>query len=142
MFFWAAWFVKLACVAALFSCSPAWHIQKACNKQPELCELDTVIQDITIINESPKLDTVFIPKRDTTYIIQSRDSVIVRFKVSHDTVKIEAECPPEKEIIKVIEKPVPVLEPKKWHQRVPWWAWALSGIGIGFIGLIIVVLKK
>ena len=138
----ASWFVLIGMCAAFFSCSPHWHLSKACNKLPDLCEVDTFIREVTIINEKPKLDTVFIPKWDTTYVFHNRDSVIIRYRVSHDTVSIEAECPPEKEIIKVIEKPVLIPEPVKWWHKLGWYGWAAIGFVLGVVALIVMKLVK
>jgi hypothetical protein len=132
--------VLFGSVAALFSCSPYWHIQKACKKQPDLCSTDTVVH--TVVHEKPTLDTVFVPKPDTTYIIMNRDSVIIRYSVRRDTVTIEAECPPNETEYIEVPKLIPVEQPKKWHDKVTWWAWALSGMGVGLIALVIVILKK
>lgn len=147
-------FIKLAILltilmAALGSCSPKlwsseWHIKRALQKDPSLYDTTARVARVdTIIREIPAASVGFFVERDT--IIQIRDSIqreisikyvyIPQTDTSQAKGELEVDCPPEKIVEKVIEKPVPQLvyvEPSFW-QRAEWMVYLLIAVIIALI---------
>lgn len=128
--------------AGVFSCSPHWHIKKACHKDPTLCNLDTIISEINILPEPVVIDSTFVYPIDSTFQIINQDSVIVNIITNKKGVPvyIDCVCPPNRIEIRDIPKYVVVEPAQKWHNKLTWWGWLAVGMAVGLVALVIVKL--
>lgn len=101
---------------------------------------DTVVRSDTLIRTVQRVDTVLRVRPDTTYIITNRDSVIVRFAYRHDTVRLQAECPPA-EMITTTQTITETIEVEPaWVNKLKWLLIALFGSLL--IGLILFLARR
>lgn len=78
----------------LQSCSAQWHLNRAIKKDPTIIT-DTIVNiDTTIVtNERIITDTLVIT--DTITHTIERDGVVVKIQRIHDTIHVDAICPPD-----------------------------------------------
>lgn len=103
----------------LQSCGAGYHLKRAIAKDPTIVG-DTIVRvDTTIVtNEVEVRDTLVL--HDTIVREIQKDGVVVRLQRIHDTVIVEATCPPD--TIR-IEKTIPVdrIVYKEAEPRVSFW---------------------
>lgn len=88
----------------LQSCGVNYHLKRAIAKDPTIVS-DTIVRvDTTVVtNEVQVVDTLIV--RDTIVREIEKNGVVVRVQRIHDTIIVDATCPPD--TIK-IEKTIPV----------------------------------
>ena len=121
---------------SLCSCSASWHIKRAMVKDPSMFKDTVRVEKIdTILIETPKVDTLFKQQRDTLIeYIQGDVKIKYLWNTKTDSVYIEADCPDQEIIERVVTKTVPpiVLKPTFW-QQARWAVIILFLIGVIFL---------
>ncbi len=118
---------------SLTSCSASWHLEKACDKMPEICTPDPVsfVDTVFVPGESIR-DTFVFDRVDTIEI--ERERLRVKILRSYDTIQVDAECLSDT-IVRTITLPVP--KPVEVVRGVSKW-WKYSWVIVG--GLFIVMM--
>lgn len=116
--------------ALLTGCSPWSHLpkdqrqlKKLLWKYPHLSDTVVIHDTVEAVVEYVRADTVlrWVPG-DTIYL--SKDRLRVRTVIDHDTVWQEGECL-EDTIYVPVRYEVPVVQPERVVERVPWWVFVL-----------------
>lgn len=86
--------IIIALLFSLTSCGAQWHLKRAIAKDPTIIN-DTIVRiDTTIVtNEKTIVDTLVIT--DTITHTIERDGVVVKIQRIHDTIMVDATCPPD-----------------------------------------------
>jgi len=129
------YFLFIAVLLLLVSCSPQKRLHRLVSKHPELTRIDTIkIQDSVFVPET-NVDTVFLSSllHDTVTITQEK--LQIKLIEKNDTIYLNANVKPDTIII---TKEIPVqkivhIEPEKWW--VKWW-WVVLLVGI--VGLLLI----
>ena len=103
---------KLLIIFLLSSCSAAYHLEKACEKEPTICTPEQItLVDTVIIPQEAVRDTFVLSKTDTIEI--ERERVRIELRRSYDTLEVFAECKTDT-IIKTIQvdqpKPIEIVK--------------------------------
>ena len=132
------YFLFIAVLLLLVSCSPQKRLHRLVTKHPELTRIDTIkIQDSVFV-PGTNVDTVFRSSllHDTVTITQEK--LQIKLIEKNDTIYLNAEVEPDTIII---TKEIPIqrivhIEPEKWWAR--WW-WIVLLVVI--VGLLLVFRK-
>lgn len=124
----------ITCLFLMVGCGSQWHLRKAIKKDPSILLTDTitVVDTVTFITETIRVDSTFIVSRDTVIII--KDKLTIKHFIHNDSVYIWGECEGDT-IVQIREIHIPVdrwrVPDKRWFEYLPpIWGWLLA---IGFL---------
>ena len=138
------YFLFIAVLLLLVSCSPQKRLHRLIAKHPELTRIDTIkIQDSVFV-PGTNVDTVFRPSllHDTVTITQEK--LQIKLIEKNDTIYLNANVKPDTIII---TKEIPVqkivhIEPEKWYitiwNKFKFWLFYI----ICFVVLILVLFRR
>ena len=138
------YFLLIAVLLLLVSCSPQKRLHRLITKHPELTRIDTIkIQDSVFV-PGTNVDTVFRSSllHDTVTITQEK--LQIKLIEKNDTIYLNAEVEPD---TIVITKEIPVqkivhIEPEKWYitiwNKFKFWLFYI----FCFIVLILVLFRR
>jgi uncharacterized protein (DUF111 family) len=111
--------VRVLLIAILLSsCSAQWHLKKACKKQPDICQEQTIKIDTFVVRDTFSYHDTFITKAIDTISIDT-GSVQVKIIREHDVIRTIITQKPDTAFI-TIEKKLPpqVIYEEHWFK---WW---------------------
>ena len=102
----------------LSSCSAQWHLKKACKKQPDICQEQTIRIDTFTLRDTFSYHDTFITNSFDTITIDT-GSVQVKIIREHDIIRTFIKQKPDTAFI-TIEKKLPpqVIYREHWFK---WW---------------------
>lgn len=102
----------------LSSCSAQWHLKKACKKQPDICQEQSIKIDTFVVRDTFVYRDTFVTKNIDTITIDT-GSVQVRIIREHDVIRTTITQKPDTAFI-TIEKQLPprVVYKEHWFK---WW---------------------
>ncbi|MFO0447203.1 MAG: hypothetical protein ACK52I_00705 [Pseudomonadota bacterium] len=107
-------------------------------KYPELRDTVVIHDTVEAVVEYVRADTVLRWRNgDTIYL--SKDRLRVRTVVNHDTIWQRGECLSDTVFVPVRYE-VPVVQPTKTVQHIPWWVWVM--LGLSFVTVMLNSLRK
>jgi hypothetical protein len=117
-------------MALLVACSPQKRLNRLLMKYPELRDTVVIHDTVDAIVEYVRADTVFLARYHSTgdTVTLTKDRLRVRYvRMPGDTVYLSGEC-----LGDTIRVPwrveVPVVQPTKTLDRVPWYLWVVLGL--------------
>jgi len=123
----------------LSSCGAQWHLKRAIAKDPEILNQRVVRLDTVVVTDSiVAKDTLVLNQIDTITTIKER--VKIKVMRSHDTIRVEVECPPDTvRVVKEvpIDQLVYVSKSTGWKGKLPW---QIATIGM-FLFIFMLVMK-
>lgn len=127
-----------ALAVALVGCSPQKRLNRLLMKYPELRDTVVIYDTVEAIVEYVKADTVFRDHFDTVTL--TKDRLRVKYvRMPGDTVYLSGEC-----LSDTIRVPyrveVPVVQPTRTVDRIPWWMWAI--LALSFVTVMLNSLRK
>lgn len=102
----------------LSSCSAQWHLKKACKKQPDICQEQTIRIDTFTVRDTFSYHDTFVTNSFDTITIDT-GSVKVQIIREHDIIRTFIKQKPDTAFI-TIEKKLPpqVIYKESWFK---WW---------------------
>ena len=86
------WLVGLAILVQ--SCGASWHLKRAIAKDPTILADAIVRVDTTVVTQSIRaVDTLVVRDTITREIV--REGVKIKLKRVHDTIRVDVVCPPD-----------------------------------------------
>lgn len=120
------------------SCNPQKKLNRLLMKYPELRDTVIIHDTVEAVVEYVRADTVVRWRNgDTIYL--SKDRLRVRTVVNHDTIWQRGECLSDTVFVPVRYE-VPVVQPTKTVQHIPWWVWVM--LGLSFVTVMLNSLRK
>ena len=127
-------FLAGALILLLSSCSAQWHFEKACKKDPVICQPQVVKWDTIYVTDTIEYYEEFYTEVHDTIVIDT-GSVLVKIIRDHDIIRAYVKQKPDTvKISKTITLP-PRISVKECDY--PWWLLIVS-----IVLFLLLVLKK
>ena len=116
-------FLIAAVMAICVACNPQKRLNRLLMRYPELRDTVVIHDTVEAVVEYVRADTVFRDRGDTVTL--TKDRVRVRYvRMLGDTVYLSGECLQDT-ILVPYRVEVPVVQPTKIIEQIPWWYWVL-----------------
>ena len=124
----------------LASCSSAWHIKKAIQKDPSILEKDTIVftDSVHVITKEVTHDSVFMVSKDTVTLV--KDNLTIKHIYHQDSIYLWGECASDT-IVRYKTVKIPTEKVVFNESWIPKWFWSLLVI-VGLVYLVKRLLNK